>query len=613
MQLIQILLLCVVSIHVAVGPPVNEKKKNEDEEHDKDENEITNEDDTKESDEWGLELWSRLCGSQRARPRGLPSSSTHGRLKSSRVRGDVRAPVNIEYNRYLKEVVTALESDPEFRAKLEKAEEVDIRTGKIAQELEYVNHQVRTKLDELKRQELERLRHLASKEFEIRNGLDREHLKIGPEHLDHANPHTFEIEDLRKLIAKTTADLAEADKKRREEFKEYEMQKEYEKQQRLQELDEENKKKLEEEYKNQEVKHIKHVPLRHPGSKQQLEEVWEKQDHMENQDFDPKTFFFLHDLDGNGVWDEAEVKALFLKELDKLYNSGAPEDDMRERVEEMERMREHVFSEADTNKDGLISFQEFLSQTRKPEFEKDQGWEGLDQQQVYTREEYQEFERRRQMDVQRMIEQGLIPPQPVYIPPPHGYHPGMPPHMQPQKIEERKEKSPLCLGFRSHLPFFSNFILVKFTLIKGLKVNIIQASYLKVNIIQDSCPKDNIIRDSCLKDKCPKDSIIKDKCLKGSFNQDKCLKDNTMGNHLKFKRIKDSLKSRQIKDNLKSRRIKDNLKSRRIKDSLKSRGTKDSLHRLQYLKVKLLKFQYLKDKDLGNNLTRNHLGQTLFR
>nr|CAD7420158.1 unnamed protein product [Timema poppensis] len=117
--------------------------------------------------------------------------------------GLLRAPVNIEYNRYLKEVVTALESDPEFRAKLEKAEEVDIRTGKIAQELEYVNHQVRTKLDELKRQELERLRHLANKEFEIRNGVDREHLKIGPEHLDHANPHTFEIEDLRKLIAKS--------------------------------------------------------------------------------------------------------------------------------------------------------------------------------------------------------------------------------------------------------------------------------------------------------------------------------------------------------------------------------------------------------------------------
>jgi hypothetical protein len=36
----------------------------------------------------------------------------------------------IEYNRYLKEVVTALDSDPEFKSKLEKAEESDIRVSK---------------------------------------------------------------------------------------------------------------------------------------------------------------------------------------------------------------------------------------------------------------------------------------------------------------------------------------------------------------------------------------------------------------------------------------------------------------------------------------------------
>lgn len=52
------------------------------------------------------------------------------------------------------------------------------------------------------------------------------------------------------------------------------------------------------------------------------------------------------------MWDHNEVNALFLKELDKMYQHGAPEDDPRERVEEMERMREHVFSEADKNKDG---------------------------------------------------------------------------------------------------------------------------------------------------------------------------------------------------------------------------------------------------------------------
>jgi hypothetical protein len=54
------------------------------------------------------------------------------------------------------------------------------------------------------------------------------------------------------------------------------------------------------------------------------------------------------------VWDPDEVKALFLKELDKMYTPGASEDDMRERIEELERMREHVFKEADTDKDGLI-------------------------------------------------------------------------------------------------------------------------------------------------------------------------------------------------------------------------------------------------------------------
>lgn len=82
--------------------------------------------------------------------------------------------------------------------------------------------------------------------------------------------------------------------------------------------------------------------------------MWEKEDHMERQDFDPKTFFFMHDLDGNGVWDEDEVKALFRKELDKMYEQGAAEDDLMERAEEMERMREHVFNEADQDKNGLI-------------------------------------------------------------------------------------------------------------------------------------------------------------------------------------------------------------------------------------------------------------------
>lgn len=64
-----------------------------------------------------------------------------------------------------------------------------------------MNHNIRSRLDEIKRDELERLRHLATKENELKNGLDIEHLKI-PEHLDHTNTRTFEIQDLKKLIVK---------------------------------------------------------------------------------------------------------------------------------------------------------------------------------------------------------------------------------------------------------------------------------------------------------------------------------------------------------------------------------------------------------------------------
>lgn len=49
-----------------------------------------------------------------------------------------------------------------------------------------------------------------------------------------------------------------------------------------------------------------------------------------------------------------------------------------------------------------------MAQTRKPEFEKDQGWETLDQQQLYTPEEYALFERKRQEEVDRLIQEGKV-------------------------------------------------------------------------------------------------------------------------------------------------------------------------------------------------------------
>lgn len=153
----------------------------------------------------------------------------------------------MEYHRYLKEVVNALESDPDFRKKLEKADENEIKSGKIAEQLEFVSHHVRTRLDEIKRVELERLKQLTEKKRQLLDNTDNE--DPTHHHLDHSNPHTFEIEDLKKLIAKTTQDLAEADKKRREEFKQYEMQKEFEKMDKLNHTNGEERQKLEKELK----------------------------------------------------------------------------------------------------------------------------------------------------------------------------------------------------------------------------------------------------------------------------------------------------------------------------------------------------------------------------
>lgn len=314
----------------------------------------------------------------------------------------------MEYHRYLKEVVQALESDPDFRQRLEKADEDDVRSGKIAEQLDFVNHNIRTKLDEIKRRELDRLRHLATKQYELTNNLDTDMGKVPTnEHLDHANPHTFEIEDLKKLIKKTTADLEAADKRRKAEFKEYEMQKEFEKHQQMEGMDETQKKEYMEKVKQEEEAKKHHAPLHHPGSKQQLEEVWEKQDHMDQQ-FDPKVFFMMHDVDGNGVWDADEVKALFIKELDKLYGPGGPNKDLHERAEEMERMREHVFKENDKNHDGLIDFNEFMMETQKADFNQDEGWKPIEENQIYTQDEYHEFERRRLEELRYLQQRGLV-------------------------------------------------------------------------------------------------------------------------------------------------------------------------------------------------------------
>ena len=48
---------------------------------------------------------------------------------------------------------------------------------------------------------------------------------------------------------------------------------------------------------------------------------------------------------------------------------------MMERYEDMNRMREHVFSEVDKNKDRQISMQEFIDSTGEEDFDNDEEWD----------------------------------------------------------------------------------------------------------------------------------------------------------------------------------------------------------------------------------------------
>jgi len=363
-----------------------------------------------------LVLFWALIGLCIARPPAKPQAAKPGGGETKPAGNGTAEDwdLNIEYNRYLQEVVQVLESDPEFRKKLETADVDAIRDGTIAHELDFVQHGVRSKLDDIKRRELERLRHLFVKQNEINQGIDKKHLKI-PQHLDVRNPK-FDVDDLKKLIKSTTEDLEKADRERRDDFKRYEMEKKFEEEERLKHIEDEAKRAEEQKRLDEaKAKHKDHGKVHHPMTKDQLEEVWEEADHMRPEDWNPKTFFAMHDLNGDNHWDEDEVRVLFRKELDKVYDPNEPVDDMREREEEMERMREHVFKESDANKDRLISYDEFLTETKKDEFDEDPGWETMDMQdgddkEIFSDEEFRAYQAQRDREIQGMLNKGQVPP-----------------------------------------------------------------------------------------------------------------------------------------------------------------------------------------------------------
>jgi hypothetical protein len=304
---------------------------------------------------------------------------------------------DLHYKDYLSEVQAELENDPGFKEHVSKASNwTDIAFG-----LDMVHHRVRTKLDEIKRKEVERLNKLERllHDFQTKgkSQIDSRLFKaIDRDHMDHENPHSFEVKDLEKLIHKVHKDLKLVDNAQEEEYKQYEMEKEHEKQRKLKHAkNEEEKEKLKKEFEESKKRHGEHPAVHHPGSQEQLKEVWEEQDKLDPEDFNPKALFKMHDLNGDGWWDQNEMDAIMQSELNKVYEENNTDDDIRERYHELMRMRQEFTSKVDKNQDGIISFDEFEKWTNSNEFKRDEGWKTEEEMEKppYTQDEFEQFEK----------------------------------------------------------------------------------------------------------------------------------------------------------------------------------------------------------------------------
>eukprot|EP00049_Salpingoeca_infusionum_P017926 m.354993 g.354993 ORF g.354993 m.354993 type:complete len:589 (+) comp17152_c0_seq1:348-2114(+) len=129
-----------------------------------------------------------------------------------------------------------------------------------------------------------------------------------------------------------------------------------------------------------------------PMHKQQLQDVWEKEDHMEGA-LNPKTFFALHDITNDGYLDQKELEALFIREAEDLHEIEGEELDLVAVREEVARIRRHVMEEVDTDKDGLISRLEFFQLTDRDDFEENSKWDALFPE--FTEEELKQYRERR--------------------------------------------------------------------------------------------------------------------------------------------------------------------------------------------------------------------------
>ena len=131
------------------------------------------------------------------------------------------------YHEYLMKVMKALETDPSFREQILNYDFEQIKNGQVKIDMENISDEMRLHLDDVKRKEVDRIRHLIRAQQDLekgqkitKNGM-KAYLNDIAAHFDHETPHSFTEADVIKLISNAAKDMDEYDADRHDKFKKY--------------------------------------------------------------------------------------------------------------------------------------------------------------------------------------------------------------------------------------------------------------------------------------------------------------------------------------------------------------------------------------------------------
>jgi len=188
-------------------------------------------------------------------------------------RGVNQGPIDtgLFYDEYLKAVITILEKDEDLREKMEAGDLSHLKISELTDfdEINELAQHLRDELDDLKRTEVERIRKLLKAQSRLNQGK-----KVNVEalvndvagHIDPENVENFSLKDLNRLIKSVAADMGNFDAKRHQQFKEYEMHKAMEREDKLEQMNAYEKAEFEKEEKKRIQRHMENAKIPHPTS-----------------------------------------------------------------------------------------------------------------------------------------------------------------------------------------------------------------------------------------------------------------------------------------------------------------------------------------------------------